>query len=98
MAWVGSSLSEEDVAKLAEDAENLMVDTQAGPPKILPQSLFGLAEATNLTASGANALAHSGVPSVAVTNLAWLCDGFNQVRLVWPVLPEPIPGSYALYA
>ncbi|CAE7217555.1 SRPK1 [Symbiodinium necroappetens] len=53
-----SSLSEEDVAKLAEDAENLM--------------------ATNLTASGANALAHSGVPSVAVTNLAWLCDGFNQ--------------------
>lgn len=53
-----SSLSKEDVAKLAEDAENLM--------------------ATNLTASGANALAHSGVPSVAVTNLAWLCDGFNQ--------------------
>ena len=92
-ALAGSSLSEEEVAQLAEDAANLMVGSQAGPSKIpLPGSVLG-AEATNLTALGATALAHSGVPSVAVTNLAWLCDGFNQVRLVWPALPEPIPAS-----
>ena len=98
-ALAGSSLSEEEVAQLAEDAANLMVGSQAGPSKIpLPGSVLG-AEATNLTALGATALAHSGVPSVAVTNLAWLCDGFNQVRLVWPALPEPIPASqHALQA